>query len=36
MSINLFKSLVLAAVGLAIQLILFLLKRGKTKKLQEI
>lgn len=36
MSVNLFKSLVLAAIGLAIQLTLFFLKRGKTRKLQEI
>lgn len=36
MSVNLFKSLVLAAIGLAIQLTLFFLKRGKRRKLQEI
>ena len=36
MSVNLFKSLVLAAVGLAVQLTLFFLKRGKSKRLEEI
>eukprot|EP00347_Sterkiella_histriomuscorum_P000379 403376088 len=36
MSVNLFKSLVLAAFGVAIQLTLFLLKRGKSKRLEEI
>jgi hypothetical protein len=32
----LFKSLVLATVGIAVQLVLFLLKKGKSKKLEKI
>lgn len=36
MSANLVKSIVLALVGLAIQLTLFLLKKGKTRRLEEI
>ena len=36
MSVNLFKSLILAAVGVAIQLTLFFLKRGKSKRLEEL
>ncbi|CDW82960.1 UNKNOWN [Stylonychia lemnae] len=36
MSINLVKSLVLALVGVGIQLVLFLMKRGKARRLEEI
>jgi hypothetical protein len=36
MSVTLFKSLVLASIGIAIQLTLFFLKKGKSKRLEEI
>ena len=36
MSGALVKSVILAAIGLALQFILFLVKRGKTRRLEEI
>jgi len=36
MNPTLFKSILLAAVGVAVQLALFFIKKGKAKKLEEI
>jgi hypothetical protein len=35
MSLNLFKSILVAAVGIALQLAFFLIKKTKTRKLEE-